>query len=120
VKLVTWNVQLAEVRLPQVVDWLDAAPTGRDLPAETKLEDGKFPAVEIETAGYHAVYSGQKDYNGVAILARARPRGPSWAIPGFADEQKPRARLRRSAACAIVCLYVPNGQSVGSASTSTS
>ena len=36
---------------------------------ETKLTDDKFPVAEIEAAGYHVGFSGQKTYNGVGILS---------------------------------------------------
>src|SRR6185312_11045081 len=69
-KIASWNVNSLKVRLPQLTQWLaDASP---DIVAlqETKLEDAKFPAAELAAAGYRSVYSGQKTYNGVAILAR--------------------------------------------------
>ena len=69
-KIASWNVNSLKVRLPQLTQWLaDAQP---DIIAlqETKLEDVKFPVDEIAAAGYRAVFSGQKTYNGVAILAR--------------------------------------------------
>ena len=43
---------------------------GRALLQETKVSDEQFPRDEIEAAGYRAVFSGQKTYNGVAMLAR--------------------------------------------------
>jgi len=112
-RIATWNVNSLKVRLPQVVDWLAQHQPDAICLQETKLEDGKFPAVEIESAGYHAVYSGQKTYNGVAILARERPADPVMAIPAFADEQK-RVLAATVGGVRVVCLYVPNGQSVGS------
>jgi len=112
-RIATWNVNSLKVRLPQVVDWLAQHQPDAICLQETKLEDVKFPAVEIESAGYHAVYSGQKTYNGVAILARARPADLVMAIPGFADEQK-RVLAATVGGVRVVCLYVPNGQSVGS------
>ena len=69
-KIATWNVNSLKVRLPHVLDWL--AATGTDVLAlqETKLTDDKFPVAEIEAAGYRVAFSGQKTYNGVAILSR--------------------------------------------------
>ena len=69
-KLATWNVNSLKVRLPQVLQWLADNPVDVLCLQETKTTDDKFPAAEIEAAGYQVVYSGQKTYNGVAILSR--------------------------------------------------
>ena len=112
-RLATWNVNSLKVRLPQVVEWLRAHEPDVLCLQETKLEDAKFPLAEIQAAGYRAVYSGQKTYNGVAILSKAVAEEMVTSVPGFDDPQK-----RVLAACVgdvrIVCLYVPNGQSVDS------
>jgi len=116
-KIVTWNVNSLKVRLPQVLDWLGTQQPDVLCLQETKQEDKNFPINEIEAAGYHAVSSGQKTYNGVAILARSPPQDVVRGIGGFADEQQrvisaslptPSGPLR------IVCAYVPNGQSIDS------
>ena len=111
--LATWNVNSLKVRLAHLLDWL-----GRDRPdvvclQETKTEDVNFPALETERAGYHALFSGQKLYNGVAILARAAPSDVVNALPGFADEQK-RVLAATVDGMRVVCVYVPNGESVES------
>jgi exodeoxyribonuclease III len=69
-KLTTWNVNSLKVRLPQVLQWLETNPVDVLCIQETKLTDDKFPQAEIEAAGYHVAYTGQKTYNGVAILSR--------------------------------------------------
>jgi exodeoxyribonuclease-3 len=112
-KLVTWNVNSLKVRLPQLLDWLAAHAPDVVCLQETKLEDVNFPAQALRAAGYEAAYSGQKTYNGVAILSRAPARDVSAGIPGFADEQK-RVIAATVDGVRVVCVYVPNGQSVGS------
>lgn len=112
-KLATWNVNSLKVRLPHLVDWLAAAQPDVMCLQETKLEDGKFPLTEIEAAGFQAAWSGQKTYNGVALLARATPQAVVFGIPGFADEQK-RVLAATFGDTRVVCLYAPNGQAVGS------
>lgn len=112
-KLATWNVNSLGVRLPQLLDWV-----GRQKPdivclQELKLEDPKFPEAEIRAAGYEAVYAGQKTYNGVAILSRARLAEAARGIPGYPDPQQ-RVICASLGALRIVCAYVPNGQSVDS------
>jgi exodeoxyribonuclease-3 len=112
-KLATWNVNSLKVRLPHLVDWLAAAQPDVMCLQETKLEDGKFPRAEIEAAGFQAAWSGQKTYNGVALLARGAPLDIVTAIPGFADEQK-RVVAATVGDLRVICLYAPNGQAIDS------
>jgi exodeoxyribonuclease III len=112
-KLATWNVNSLKVRLPQVLDWARKQRPDVLCLQETKLEDANFPRTEIEAAGYRVLFSGQKTYNGVAILSREPGAEPVTAIPAFPDEQK-RVLAATIGGVRIVCLYVPNGESVGS------
>lgn len=115
--LATWNVNSLKVRLPRLLEWL--AQHAPDVVAlqETKTTDDHFPYDELAAAGYASVASGQKTYNGVAILTRV-PRAAAMgdlvtAIPGFTDEQK-RVLAVTVGDTRIIDLYVPNGQAVGS------
>jgi exodeoxyribonuclease-3 len=112
-KLATWNVNSLRVRLPHLLDWL--AQTKPDVVClqETKLEDPNFPVADIEAAGYRCLYAGQKTYNGVAILSRTPATDPTLGIPGFEDEQK-RVVAATVDGVRVVCVYVPNGESVDS------
>jgi len=112
-KLATWNVNSLKVRLPQVLAWADKQRPDVLCLQETKLDDGNFPRTPIEAAGYRVLFSGQKTYNGVAILSRETGTGAVTAIPAFPDEQK-RVLAATVGGVRIVCLYVPNGESVGS------
>ncbi len=112
-KIATWNVNSLKVRLPHLLDWLGTQRPDAVCLQETKLEDPSFPVAEIEAAGYRVAYSGQKAYNGVALLARLAPTNVATGIPGFADEQK-RVISADIGDLRLVCVYVPNGQSVGS------
>src|SRR5436190_3655848 len=112
-KLATWNVNSIKVRLPQLLDWLVAAQPDIVCLQELKIEDAKFPLAEIEQAGFRATYSGQKTYNGVAILSKAAPENVVHGIPGFDDDHK-RVLAATVAGLRVVCLYCPNGQAVGS------
>ncbi len=112
-KLATWNVNSLKVRLPHLKDWLaDRQPDVLCL-QETKTEDASFPLAEIEALGYRALHCGQKTYNGVALLHRDVATDPATAIPGFEDGQK-RVLAATVGDTRVICLYVPNGQSVGS------
>jgi exodeoxyribonuclease-3 len=114
-KIATWNVNSLKVRLPHVLQWLTENPVDVLCLQETKLTDDKFPQAEIEAAGYQVVFSGQKTYNGVAILARAPLTLTEVVknIPGFEDAQQ-RILAATVGGMRIVCAYVPNGQSIDS------
>lgn len=112
-KIATWNVNSLKVRLPQVLDWLAAQSPDVLCLQETKLEDHAFPLQEIEAAGYTAAFSGQKTYNGVAILSRRPLLDVACGIPGFDDPQR-RVISASVDGVRIVCVYIPNGQSIDS------
>ena len=112
-KLATWNVNSLKVRLPHLVDWLQSAQPDIVCLQELKLEDSKFPSEALHAAGYSTVSSGQKTYNGVAILARLPLEDVQTGIPGFADEQK-RVIAATVGGTRVVCLYAPNGQALDS------
>jgi len=113
VKLATWNVNSLKVRLPQVLDWLAQHRPDALCLQETKLEDANFPRAELEAAGYQAAFSGQKTYNGVAILSRKPVTEVIAGIPGYADPQK-RVIAATLDGVRVVCGYMPNGESVES------
>jgi dihydrofolate reductase len=113
-QLATWNVNSLGVRLPQLLDWLQANPVDALVLQETKLTDDKFPAAELAAAGYHTHWFGQKTYNGVALLSRQPATDVVRNIPGFTDEQ---ARViaatvphAQHGAIRVVGAYFPNGQ----------
>ena len=111
--LATWNVNSLRVRLPQLKDWLAANPMDAVALQETKLPDADFPKDEIEALGLHVAFSGQRTYNGVAILAKQPLEDVVAGIPGFEDEQK-RVLAATIGGVRVIDVYVPNGQAVGS------
>jgi exodeoxyribonuclease-3 len=108
-KLATWNVNSLAVRLPQVLAWLRANPVDALMLQETKLSDDKFPAAEIEAAGYRVVWFGQRTYNGVALLSRAESAQLQKNIPGLADDQA-RVIAGTLDTLRVIGAYFPNGQ----------
>jgi exodeoxyribonuclease-3 len=112
-RLATWNVNSLKVRLPHLLDWLGRIRPDAVCLQETKTEDRNFPLGEIEAAGYRVVYSGQKTYNGVAILSRAPLSAELRGIPDFPDDLK-RVIAATIGDMRVICLYAPNGQEPGS------
>ncbi|AAU90862.1 exodeoxyribonuclease III [Methylococcus capsulatus str. Bath] len=112
-KIATWNVNSLRVRLPQVLDWLDSVQPGVLAVQETKLTDDAFPVEALRAVGYHAVYSGQKTYNGVAVLSKAPVEDVLTDPPNLDDPQR-RILAVTAGPLRIINLYVPNGSEVGS------
>jgi exodeoxyribonuclease-3 len=117
-KLATWNVNSLSVRLPQVLDWLQAqtaSGTPVDVLAlqELKMTDDKFPAAAFEAAGYCAQWFGQKTYNGVALLSLTPAVDVVKNIPGF-DDDMARVVAATVEGVRVIGAYFPNGQEPGS------
>jgi exodeoxyribonuclease-3 len=109
----SWNVNSLRVRLPHLATWLGSA--GPDVIGlqETKLVDDSFPCADFTALGYHCVMSGQKTYNGVALVAR---EPLTDVVTDFTDQDDPQRRLIAATCGSVryVNVYVPNGQAVGS------
>lgn len=112
-KIASWNVNSLNVRLGHLRDWLAQAQPDIVALQETKLEDARFPDTQLAELGYRSVFSGQKTYNGVAIVSREAAVDVQAGIPGFDDPQK-RAIAATIGGVRVVNLYVVNGQEVDS------
>lgn len=109
-KVATFNINNVNRRLPNLLQWLKTARPDIVCLQELKCTDREFPAAAIRRAGYHAVWKGQKTWNGVAILSRGgAPVVTRTALPGDAADDQ--ARYIEAAIDGIVvgCLYLPNG-----------
>ncbi|WP_407541669.1 exodeoxyribonuclease III (plasmid) [Deinococcus radiomollis] len=112
-KFASWNVNSLRVRLPQVTEWLGTHQPDVLALQETKLTDDLFPVEAFAALGYEAAYAGQKTYNGVAVLSRLPISDIQSGVPDLIDDQR-RALAMTIGGVRVVCLYVPNGQAVGS------
>ena len=110
-KIATWNVNSLRVRLPHVLAWLEEHKPDVLALQETKLIDADFPLDSLKEAGYHACFSGQKTYNGMAILSRTDCADTVTDIPGLVDPQR-RFLAATIEGVRVINLYVPNGESV--------
>lgn len=108
-KVATWNVNSIRLRLEQVLGWMNDTGTDVVCLQETKVVDDDFPRREIEDAGYHVAFFGQKAYNGVAIISKHQITDVQKGFP----EDEPDAPKRLIAATIngvrIVNTYIPNG-----------
>lgn len=112
-KIASWNVNSLRVRLDQVLDWLKDNPVDLLCLQELKLSDEDFPQQAFTDAGYHSAFTGQKTYNGVAILSSKPLANVTTNLPGSDDPQR-RYICGDYEGLRIVNVYVPNGQALDS------
>ena len=112
-KIATWNVNSMNVRLPHVVEWLQAHDPDVLVLQEIKQVTEKFPADDLLAIGYQSIASGQKTYNGVAVVAKMPCTDAVTDFPDFDDPQR-RVLACTAGGVRIIDLYVPNGSEVGS------
>jgi len=112
-KVASWNVNSLNVRLPHVLAWCASASPDILALQETKLPDERFPGDALREAGYQSLFSGQKTYNGVAILSREAGADMVTDVPGLDDPQR-RILAATFGDIRVIDLYVVNGSEVGS------
>src|SRR6267154_1366769 len=109
-KIATYNINNVRKRLPNLIAWLKAAKPDIVCLQELKSTDADFPAAAIRKAGYHAVWRGQKTWNGVAILSRGmEPVLTQTELPGDADDKQSRYIEAAANGIIVACVYLPNG-----------
>jgi exodeoxyribonuclease-3 len=108
-KIATFNVNNVNKRLPQLLAWLKAAKPDVACLQELKAEQSAFPEAALRKAGYHAVWAGQRTWNGVAIIAKKPPVLIRDRLPG--DPKDDQSRYIEAAVDGVVvaCIYAPNG-----------
>lgn len=112
-RIASWNVNSVNVRTEHLVQWLEKNEVDVLALQELKCQDEQFPFDAVFELGYEVVVSGQKSYNGVAILSRSEAEDVVTDIEGFDDPQR-RILAATIDGIRVINLYVPNGQSVGS------
>ena len=109
-KIATFNINGINTRLPLLLKWLQDTRPDIVCLQELKAPDLRFPAGALRDAGYEAVWSGQKSWNGVAILARgAAPTLTRDRLPGEPGDKQARYIEAAVKGVIVGCLYLPNG-----------
>ena len=109
-KIATYNVNGVNGRLPVLLRWLNETTPDVVCLQELKAPEEKFPLQAINDAGYHAIWHGQKSWNGVAILARnEKPVELRRVLPGDPEDSHSRYIEATVNDIIIGCLYLPNG-----------
>ena len=121
-RIASWNVNSVRTRLDQVLAWLKQAQPDVLCLQETKVADELFPHTAFEGLGYSCAISGQKAYNGVALVSRLPmedvqvgftallPRDPE--APALSEQKRVISALIDGVR--VLNLYVPNGSSLTS------
>ena len=121
-KIASWNVNSVKVRLPHVLDYLKQAQPDILCLQEIKCLSDDFPRLEIAALGYQVEASGQRAYNGVALLSRRPARDVVHGLPGCDDDQARYIEASFSASggsagdggeVRVASAYVPNGNPTG-------
>ena len=109
-KIATYNINGINGRLEILLRWLKEAQPDIVCLQELKSENSRFPERAISEAGYHAIWQGQKSWNGVAILSKTEIRELRKDLPGE-DEEFTHSRYIEAFINGIVigCIYLPNG-----------
>lgn len=119
-QIATWNVNSIRTRKEQVLQWLQSHPVDILCLQETKVTDDLFPRSPFEELGYYVYVSGQKSYNGVAILSRSPLENVATGFANFLGEsvaefdRQKRFLTGTLDNMRIVNLYVPNGGEIDS------
>ena len=109
-KIATYNVNGVNGRLPVLLRWLNESAPDVACLQELKAPEEKFPLQAINDAGYHAIWHGQKSWNGVAILAKhTAPVEIRRVLPGDPEDIHNRYIEAEISGIIVGCLYLPNG-----------
>ncbi|GAA4010945.1 exodeoxyribonuclease III [Sphingomonas swuensis] len=113
-KIATFNINGIRARLPRLLEWLEKEQPDVACLQELKCADEALPVLDIEGAGYRAVWHGQKGFNGVAILVRGRsPDLRRVGLPGDPDDSHSRYIEAEVDGVVIASIYLPNGNPIG-------
>ncbi|MBA3660096.1 MAG: exodeoxyribonuclease III [Gammaproteobacteria bacterium] len=112
-KIATWNINSLRVRLPHVISWLQQVRPDILALQETKITNDCFPFDELKVLGYEVIASGQRTYNGVAILSRLPISQCVVDLPDITDPQR-RVLCATIGDLRILNLYIPNGEGITS------
>jgi exodeoxyribonuclease III len=111
VLLATWNINGIRARSARLGEWLAERQPDVVCLQELKIDEGEFPHLELQASGYHAVVSGQRSWNGVAVIARERPELVTRELH---DATEAGARFVSAKVCGIevASVYIPNGKAL--------
>ena len=107
-KIISWNVASVRARMPVLTEFLRVEKPDIVLLQEIKATEENFPFFDFQMEGYQSYISGQKGYNGVAILSRKTLKNIKKALVGFEDQAR-FIQGETETGEVIISVYVPNG-----------
>lgn len=113
-RIATWNVNSLNIRLPHVSDWLVRRQPDILVLQELKLDQDKYPAAALRMMGWHTEWSGQKTYNGVAIISRHPIEEVATGLPQLPDDPQRRVIAATVNGVRIINVYCVNGEALDS------
>ena len=109
-KVASFNINGIKARLPRLLEWLEETRPSVACLQEIKTQDEGFPTAEFEKIGYHAIWHGQKGFNGVAILADGvQPVETQRGLAGEPEDEHARYLEADVGGVRVACIYLPNG-----------
>jgi len=111
IKIATYNVNSIRSRLHIIVPWLRKNRPDVFCMQETKVEDALFPADSFTETGYHVVFRGKKQYNGVAVASLEKPERVLFGLDGEGNNgDEDRLIAARYSGLWVINTYVPQGR----------
>ena len=109
-RIATFNINGMNARQPALLQWLEEKQPDVACLQELKSPQERFPEAELKELGYHAIWHGQKSWNGVAILARGvEPVEIGRGLDGDLEDVQSRYIEAEVNGVLVCCLYLPNG-----------
>jgi exodeoxyribonuclease-3 len=113
-RIASFNANSIRSRLALILEWMKANDCDVLAVQETKVADEEFPVSEINSAGYEVVFTGQKSYNGVAILSKEPLEDVQKGLGWMPEDEEARVIRGKLRGVTIVNTYVPQGTAVDS------
>jgi len=107
-RIISWNVASVRARMPVLTDFLRQERPDIVFLQEIKATEETFPFMDFQIEGYRAVISGQKGYNGVAILSNNNLLNVQDKLKGFEDQAR-FIQAETPEGLVLISVYVPNG-----------
>ena len=111
-RIATWNVNSIRQRIDHLCRWLDELKPDVVLLQEIKSTEETFPWEAIEEKGFHVEISGQKTFNGVAVLSKFPIHVELNSLPGDMNDEQARYLEAVTGGVRVASIYLPNGTPV--------
>ena len=112
IRIASWNVNSIRARMDVLSKWLKEKKYDVIFIQETKVQDHEFPIDDIKNIGYEVIFSGQKSYNGVAILSKEKIKLINKTLPGEKTDEQARFITSKIKDVELICIYLPNGNPI--------